>query len=129
MDNEKVNTPVITSLVAGNEPSNPNRRKSTPPWHAPFLELLGLLKIIDNSKPTPKFDDQRLCFQPSQDLSEISRIFLSVSTSDLQYDIDLRTIRVAGSDAVPRAVTKLQEYANCILQRNRVSETIHIHIK
>ena len=72
---------------------------------------------------------QSFCFQPSHDLSEISRIFLSVTTSDLQYDIDLETLRVSGSDAVPPAVTKLQEYANNVLQRIQVSIFIHTQIR
>lgn len=121
--------PTITSLAVVNEPPNPRTLKPTPPWNAPFLELLGLLKIIDNSKPTPKVDDQRFCFQPSHDLTEISRIFLSVSTSDLQYDIDLKTLRVSGSDSVPPAVTKLKKYANGVLRRTQVSIFIHTQIR
>lgn len=121
--------PTITSLAVVNEPPNPRTLKPKPPWNAPFLELLGLLKIIDNSKPTPKVDDQRFCFQPSHDLTEISRIFLSVSTSDLQYDIDLKTLRVSGSDSVPPAVTKLKKYANGVLRRTQVSIFIHTQIR
>ncbi|KAF8434737.1 hypothetical protein L210DRAFT_3762913 [Boletus edulis BED1] len=106
----------ITSLVVRHGPFSPHNPKA-PPWHKPFLELLGLLKIIDKSKPTPKVDEQRFCFQPTQDLSKISRVFLSVSTSDYQCDIDLKTIRLVDSNTVPPAVTKLQEYADHVLQR------------
>lgn len=129
VDDKEMNTPAITSLVVDIRPSNPERPKPTPPWNGPFLELLRLLKIIDNSKSTPKVEDQRCCFQPSRDLSEISRIFLSVSTSDLRYDIDLKTLQGLGSDAVPPAVTKLQEYASNILQRIRVSIFIHTQMR
>jgi hypothetical protein len=118
-------TPTITSLAVDNEPPDPQTLKPIPPWNAPFLELLGVLKIIDNSKATPKVDDQRFCFQPSHDLSEISRIFLSVSTFTLQYDIDLKTLRASDSDSVPLAVIKLQEYANSVLRRIQVSISIH----
>ncbi|KAF8552366.1 hypothetical protein OG21DRAFT_1511536 [Imleria badia] len=119
MNNQEMDTPTITSLVVGNEPPNHHTSKPARPWITPFLELLGLLGIIDNSRPTPRVDDQRFCFQPSHDFSEISRIFLSVSTPNLQYDIDLKTIRNVGSDLVPPAATKLKEYANSILQRNK----------
>ncbi|KAG8216996.1 hypothetical protein J3R82DRAFT_7309 [Butyriboletus roseoflavus] len=112
-----MNTPIVTSLVV--DPS-PTRPKPTPPWEAPFLELLGVLKIIDNSLPTPRANGQRFCFQPSHDLSEISKVFLSVSSSFARYDIDLKTIRILGSDAVPPSVNKLQEYANHVLRRIRL---------
>lgn len=124
-----MDTPAITSLVVGDEPPDPEEQQSTPPWKTPFLDLLGLLKIIDNSQPTPKVDNQRFCFQPSSDLSEISRVFLSVTTLDLQYDVDLKTIRLTGSDAIPPAVAKLQEYANDALRRIQVSNFSHTQIR
>lgn len=130
MDN-KLNTPMITSLVVDNlDPPDPNRPKLTPPWNPPFLELLDLLKVIDYSQPTPKVDGQRFCFQPSHDLSEISRVFLSVTTSSsVQYDIDIKTIRLSDSDTVPPAVIKLQEYANHVLRRVQVSIFTHTQIR
>lgn len=117
----------VTSLVVGNEPPNGHRSdsKSERPWIKPFLELLGLLGITDKSRPALKIDDQRLCFYPSHDFSVISRIFLSVYTSDFQYDIDLNTIRIKGSDFIPLATIKLWEYVNSVLQRNRVSIFTH----
>lgn len=115
-----MNTPIITSLRVGDDSANADD-PPTLPWEAPFLELLGLLQIIDKSQPAPNVDGQRLCFQPSHDLSEISRIFLSVTISSAQYDIDLKTIHILDSDAVPPAVNKLQEFANHVLQRTRVS--------
>lgn len=126
LTDNKMDTPTITSLVVNNGPPDHRRPKPTPPWRTPFLELLGLLKIIDNSRPTPTVDGQRFCFQPSHDLSEISRIFLSVSThSSVRYDIDIRTIQLSGSGAVLPIVNKLQEYASHVLQSIQVSILRH----
>lgn len=126
MSNEDIDIPPITSLMVDDEPLDPRRPRPTPPWTAPFFELLRFIKVIDISWPIPNVDGQRFCFQPSHDLSKISRIFLSVSAPFIQDDIDLGRFPLLGPHSVSPAVTKLQEYADHVLQRIQVRISIRV---
>ena len=95
-------------------------------WGKPFGELCLLLGIIADQQIPRHFS-----FQHSPDLSEITRIFLSVGIHSVAYEIVNDDIRFNGSDlSSGRAlVTELKEYASRILSTVRVSNLVHSCIK
>ena len=123
-----VRTPPITTLALLDYsvlPPSESLRKT-------FGELLCLLKIITSESPySPELDHHYFCFQPTHDLSKISAVFLSVHIySGIEYKIHLNDIRFDDPDSCSGQVlvAELEEYANRVLSRVRVS-FVHTCIK
>ena len=99
------------------------------PWRKPFEQLLILLWII----PCPDAEEiqhQSFCFQHAHDLSKLSTTFLSVYISPgIRYKIYLDDIMFddpdPGSYSGQVFVAELEEYANRVLSRVRVSVFVH----
>ncbi|KAN0082832.1 hypothetical protein V8E55_008627, partial [Tylopilus felleus] len=62
---------------------------------------------------------QKLCFQHTHDLSELSDVFLDVDVDGVRYSIDLRTFRFPREHQGRTWVMQLEEYANGVLSRFR----------
>ena len=126
-----VSTPPITTLVLLEEyPAFPPSKS----WHKALRELLLLLRIITSEFPydSTELDNHSLCFQHTHDLSKISAVFLSVHISPgIEYTIRLNDIRFddPGSCSGQVLVAELEEYANLVLSRVRVSVFVHTWIK
>ena len=88
-------------------------------WLEPFQELLLFLKIILEDSDSDII--QKLCFQHTHDLSELSDVFLDVDVDGVRYSIDLRTFRFPREHQGRTWVMQLEEYANGVLSRFRVS--------
>ena len=103
-------------------------------WRKPFGELLLLLRIITSESPwrPAELDNHYFCFQHTHDLSELSAVFISLYIdSGIEYKIHLHDIRFDDQDSCPGQVlvTELEEYANRVLSRVRVSVFVHTFIK
>ena len=96
------------------------------PWRKPFIELLLLLRII-TSNDSGEIEHQCFCFQHTCDLSELSTVFLSVYPSGFEYKIHLDDIHFddSGPCSGQIFVAELEEYANRVLSRVRVSVFVH----
>ena len=126
-----VRTPPTTtlSLTALKEDSDFQPSQS---WHKPFTKLLLLLQFITSSNAVAEIENHHFCFQHTHDLSELSTVFLSVYTpSGFEYKIHFDGIRSDDSDPCPSQVfvAELEEYANRVLSRVRVSAFVHSFIK
>ncbi|KAF8552385.1 hypothetical protein OG21DRAFT_148340 [Imleria badia] len=92
-------TPPITTLsVVPDE--NPNILSQS--WLKPFATLLFLLRI-SRGDDSEYVGDHKFCFQHTHDLSELSRIFLSLDDLDSSYG--------------QAFLAELEEYANRVLSR------------
>ncbi|KAF8552375.1 hypothetical protein OG21DRAFT_147581 [Imleria badia] len=110
-------TPPITTLsVIDNDFDQPSQS-----WCKPFKKLLPLLRIIDGSNAKIK-NNHRFSFQHTNDLSELSRIFLSVTISPgVTREIATDSIQFDDSDSScgQAFIAELEEYANRVLSRVR----------
>ena len=89
-------------------------------WSKPFRKLLPLLKIMDCANA----EFQQFCFQHTHNLSELSRVFLSVAISPgVTHEIATNSSRFDNPDSSfgQALVAELEEYANRALSRVWVS--------
>ncbi|KAF8546559.1 hypothetical protein OG21DRAFT_1104100 [Imleria badia] len=120
-----VGTPPITvlSVVPDENPSILSQS-----WRKPFEALLWLLRI---SRHEEYIEDHQFCFQHTHDLSELSRIFLSVNIQD-SFTYEIATDSIRFDDLNPflgqSFLAELEGYANRALSRVQVSIFIHIFI-
>ena len=116
----------ITSLsVLDGDLDHPSRS-----WCKPFTELLPLLKIVDGSNPKIQ-GNHRFSFQHSRDLSELSRVFLSVAFSDgVMHEIAIDSIRFDDSDSSPGQafVAKLRDICKpCLVKEPSKCFSSNLH--
>ena len=108
--------------------------QSSQAWRKPFEQLLILLRVVPSLNALAEIGKQYFCFQHTHDLSKLSTVFLSVHTPPgFEQKIHLDNIRFDDPDSESYLgrvfVAELEEYANRVLSRVRVSVFIHTCIK
>ena len=93
-------------------------------WLEPFEELLLLVKIIDRRGDDTRYQEFR--FRHTHDLSKISDVFLYLDVDEgVRYSIDLHTFCFPPEHQGRTWVVQLEQYANGVLSRFRVSVFTH----